>query len=128
MLNNCTLMGRLTHTPKLKTTQNSNNFVKFSLAAARPGVTADGEKITDFIYCIAWNNTAEFICKHLKKGEPIIIDGRIETGQYEDKQGNKRKVYEVIVNNVNFYALKKGEPQNTESTYILEESDSDLPF
>ena len=65
-------MGRFTHTPELKTTVNNNEVVKFSLAVGRSKTTADGEKITDFIDCVAWNRTAEFICKHFKKGEPII--------------------------------------------------------
>ncbi len=125
MLNNFSCMGRFTHTPELKTTVNNNEVVKFSLAVGRSKTTADGEKITDFIDCVAWNRTAEFICKHFKKGEPIIVDGRLETRQYEDKQGNKRKAFEVIVKEVNFCAFKKNDEQDVD---LIDTSDEDLPF
>ena len=118
-------MGRVTHTPELKTTPNGNNVVKFSFAVGRFKTTADGEKITDFIDCVAWNKTAEFICKHFKKGDPIIVEGRLETRGYEDKKGNKRKACEVIVREVNFCAFKKNEEQNLD---LIEDSDGDLPF
>lgn len=125
MLNNFSCMGRFTHTPELKTTVNNNEVVKFSLAVGRPRATADGEKQADFIDCVAWNKTAEFICKHFKKGEPIIIDGKLETRQYEDKQGIKRKIYEVVVREVNFCAFKKSDEQNLN---LIEDLDGDLPF
>lgn len=128
MLNSCVFMGRITHTPELKTTQNGNYMFKFSLAVCRPKAGLNGEKITDFIDCISWDKTAEFICKYFKKGDPIIVEGRLKTRQYEDQQGNKRKAYEIIVNNANFCAFKKDEPQNAESIDILDESDIDLPF
>ncbi len=125
MLNSCILMGRFTHNPELKTITSSNNTVKFSLAVTRFKATTNFENKTDFIDCMAWNNTAEFICKYFKKGDPIIVEGRPETKQYEDKQGNKRKTYEVIVNNVNFCAFKKDEVQSTDT---FEDLDNDLPF
>lgn len=125
MLNNCILMGRLTHTPELKTTTNGNDVVRFCLAVERSKTTADGEKQTDFIDCVAWNKTAEFICKYFKKGEPIIAEGRLETRGYEDKQGNKRKACEVIIREVNFCAFKKNDEQDID---LLDTSDEDLPF
>lgn len=125
MLNNFSCMGRFTHTPELKTTVNNNEVVKFSLAVGRSKATADGEKVTDFIDCVAWNNTAEFICRYFRKGDPIIIDGQLETRNYEDKQGNKRKAYEVIVREVHFCAFKKNEEQNLD---LIEDFDGDLPF
>ena len=74
-------------------------------------------------YCVAWNKTAEFIVKYFKKGEPILIDGKLETRQYEDKQGIKRKIYEVVVREVYFCAFKKSDEQN-----LIEDLDGDLPF
>ena len=125
MLNNFSCMGRLTHTPELKTTTNGNDVVRFCLAVARPKTTTDGEKQTDFIDCVAWNKTAEFICKYFKKGEPIIVEGRLETRGYEDKQGNKRKACEVVVREVNFCTFRKNAEQDTN---LIEDSDEDLPF
>ena len=125
MLNNFSCMGRFTHAPELKTTPNGNNVVKFSLAVGRSKTTADSEKTADFIDCVAWNKTAEFIVKYFKKGEPIIIDGKLETRQYEDKQGIKRKIYEVVVREVNFCAFKKSDEQNLN---LIEDLDGDLPF
>ncbi len=125
MLNNFSCMGRFTHTPELKITPNGNNVVKFSLAVGRSKTTADSEKTADFIDCVAWNKTAEFICKHFKKGEPVIIDGRFETREYEDKQGIKRKAYEVVVREVNFCAFKRNEETDID---LLDVSNEDLPF
>lgn len=125
MLNNFSCMGRFTHTPELKTTPNGNNVVKFSLAVGRSRATADGEKQADFIDCVAWNKTAEFICQHFKKGDPIIIDGRLESRSYEDKQGIKRKIFEVVVREVHFCAFKKNEEQNLD---LIDDLDGDLPF
>ena len=133
MFNNYILMGRLTHPPKLKATPNGNNVVKFSLAVGWSKTTTDGEKQTDFIDCVAWNKTAEFICKYFKKGEPIIVEGRLETRQYEDKQGNKRKASEVIVREVNFCASKNNKDEQSEQKTELPKEDDlleyqDLPF
>ena len=125
MMNNFSCMGRFTHTPELKTTPNGNSVVKFSLAVGRPRATTEGEKQTDFIDCVAWNKTAEFICKYFQKGSPIIINGRFETRGYEDKQGIKRKSYEVVVREVYFCAFKKSEEQDID---LISASDEDLPF
>lgn len=125
MLNNCILMGRFTYNPELKTTQSDVNVVKFSLAVSRPRAGPEKEREADFIDCVAWDKTAEFICKYFKKGDPIIINGRLESKQYEDKQGNKRKTCEVIVKEVNFCAYKKDKQQYIGLNDNLNES---LPF
>lgn len=136
MLNTIVLMGRLTHSPEVKTLKDTDiKVTKFCLAVERDRAT-DKEKVTDFIDCVAWRNTAEFIGKYFNKGSPIIVEGRIETRQYEDKQGNKRKAFEVNVKNVNFCAFKREEAQSKdkEETDTKNEnmedllSNEDLPF
>lgn len=136
MLNICTLMGRFTHSPELRTTKNGKNVMRFSLAVSRRRTNSEGQREVDFIDCIAWNTTAEFIAKYFKKGEPIIVLGSLETRQYEDRQGNKRKACEVIVREVNFCAFKKNDDtqneaenaENGENEDFTDVLDDDLPF
>ena len=133
MLNICTLMGRFTHTPKVRTTKSGVNIMRFSLAVSRQRTNSEGQREVDFIDCIAWDTTAEFIAKYFKKGEPIIVLGSLETRQYEDRQGNKRKACEVIVREVNFCAFNKkdddqNEAENAENEDFTDVLDDDLPF
>lgn len=121
MLNSCVLMGRFVHSPEVRKTSGENVLTKFSIAVNRK----PGNEGVDFIDCIAWNKTAEFICKYFKKGDPIIVQGKIETNQYEDKQGNKRKKYEVVVREIDFCLSKKTEKQDSA---VELDSDDDLPF
>ena len=136
MLNTVVLMGRLTDEPNIKSLDSDKKVMKFCLAVERSQTSKNEERKTDFIDCIAWEKTAEFISKYFQKGDAVIVEGRIETRQYEDKQGNKRKSVYVLVNNVNFCALKKGEnnqsqekPQksreNNSNNWL---NDEDLPF
>ena len=136
MLNTVVLMGRLTHSPEIKTLDDTNiKVTRFCLAVERD-LAINGVRKSDFIDCVAWRNTAEFIQKYFNKGSPIIVEGRIETRQYEDKQGNKRKAFEVNVKNVNFCAFKREEAQSKdkEETDTKNEnmedllSNEDLPF
>jgi single-strand DNA-binding protein len=106
-------MGRLTHEPELRTTTTDKLVMRFSLAVARSRASPEGVRETDFITCIAWNQTAEFIHKYFTKGDPIAIQGYLQTRSYQDKQGNNRKAWEVIIREVNFCAFKKDESQNT---------------
>lgn len=136
MLNTVVIMGRLTHSPEVKTLNDTDiKVTRFCLAVERD-LAINGVRKSDFIDCVAWRNTAEFIQKYFNKGSPIIVEGRIETRQYEDKQGNKRKAFEVNVKNVNFCAFKKEETQSKdkEETDTKNEnmedllSNEDLPF
>ena len=103
MLNNVTLMGRLVADPELKTTQNGTSVASFRLAVDRnyqpKGAT---EKQADFIPCVAWRQTAEFISKYFTKGRTIAVEGSLQSRNYEDKQGQKRTAIEVIVERVHF--------------------------
>ena len=136
-MNNVILLGRLTAAPELKTTTSGNNVTTFNIAVDRRFSGKDGERQTDFITCVAWRNTAEFITKHFKKGEPIAIQGELQTRKYEDKHGNKRVAVEVQVNDARFVPTNNSgnndsTPQysNASNNDFAEISgiDDDLPF
>ena len=102
----------------MKHTQNEKAFTRFTVAVDRP--TKQGEeKQADFINVVAWNKTAEFVCKYFSKGQRIALTGTIRTGSYTDKGGDKRYTFEVWANNVEFCESKKEatpvENQNQES-------------
>ena len=102
MLNTITLQGRFTETPVLKTTNNGAAVTAFTLAVPRDYKTKDGQEITDFITCVAWEKKAEFITRNFARGEMTTISGSLETRKYEDSNGNKRTAYEVKVEKVYF--------------------------
>ena len=106
MLNVVALLGRLTADPELKTTTNGNMVTTFTLAVNRSFVGQNGERQADFIDIVAWRATAEFVTKYFKKGQMMALQGSLQTRTYEDKQGNKRKVTEVVADNVHFCTPK----------------------
>lgn len=106
MINNVVLMGRLTAAPELKTTQSGISTVRFSVAVERRYNKQGEERQTDFVDCVAWRQTAEFVSKYFNKGSMIAVIGSIQTRSYEDKNGNKRKAVEVQVENVSFCGSK----------------------
>ena len=132
MLNKTVLMGRLTHAPELKTTQNGVSVLSFSLAVDRRFRGQNNEKVTDFINCVAWRGTAEFISKFFAKGDLIAITGEIQTRDYTDRDGNKRTAFEVIADEAHFCGGKNnnGAGANTETADFTEltDFDGDLPF
>ena len=105
MLNIAVIMGRLTATPELKTTNNGINVTSFSVAVDRR-YQSGGERQTDFINCVAWRHTAKFICDYFRKGQMIAINGSFQQRSYNDQNGNKRTVYEIVVDNANFCGSK----------------------
>lgn len=114
MINNVTLMGRLTGAPELKTTQSGLSVTSFCIAVDRR-FQQNGERQTDFINCVAWRNTAEFISKYFNKGDQIAVVGEIQTRKYQDNSGNTRVAFEVIVNQASFCGGKNGDG-NTDNT------------
>lgn len=115
-MNTTALIGRFTTDPELKTTQNGVSVTSFCLAVDRKYQPSGEEKKVDFIDCVAWRNTAEFISKYFSKGSMIAIEGEIQTRTYTDKNGNNRKATEVLVNNVSFCGSKS--ENNTGNTPI----------
>lgn len=126
MLNNITIMGRLTKDPELKITSNDVKFCPFSVAVDREY----GEKKTDFINCIAWRGTAEFINKYFAKGQMICCEGRMENNPYEDKEGKKRDSWGVNVSSVHFCGSKSESGDVKPVSVEWEElpDDGELPF
>jgi len=109
MLNSAVLMGRLTADPELRHTTNDIAVTSFTIAHDRP-FKSGGEKQTDFIDCVSWRNTAEFIAKYFSKGNMIAVDGSLQTRTYTDKNGNNRKAVEIVVNNAHFCESKNSTP------------------
>ena len=107
MLNVVALQGRLTADPELKTTPSGVSVCAFALAVDRDYKGADGEKQTDFINCVAWRGTAEFICKYFAKGQMMTLKGQVQTRRYTDKDGNKRTAFEILAEGVNFCGSKE---------------------
>ena len=86
------LLGRLTATPELKTTQSGVSVTSFSVAVDRTYQPKGAERQTDFINCVAWRNTAEFLCRYFQKGQRIALQGSLQSRSYTDKNGNNRTV------------------------------------
>lgn len=132
MINNVTILGRLTATPELKTTQSGNSVTSFTVAVDRKYTPTGQERQTDFIECVAWRNTAEFIAKYFSKGDMLAVEGKLQTRLYEDKHGNKRKAVEVVVSNVSFCGSKQqsAEEKPSEAPEDYDELDDigDIPF
>ena len=101
MLNIVALQGRLAADPEQRTTQNGTPVTSFSLAVQRNVKGGDGEYGTDWIDCVAWKGTAEFICKYFQKGQLMAVNGTLQTRSYE-KDGVKRKVTQVVVQSAYF--------------------------
>lgn len=112
MLNKISIMGRLTADPELRTTQSAKSVASFTVAVDRDFKGPNGEKETDFINCVAWQGTAEFISKYFQKGSMAVISGRLQTRKYETQDGQKRTATEVIAENVYFGGAKKDEANN----------------
>lgn len=106
MINNVVLMGRLVATPELRNTQTGVAVLSFTIAVDRSFAKAGEQRQADFIDCVAWRNTAEFISKYFQKGSMIAITGSIQTRNYEDKSGNKRKATEIVVDQASFCGSK----------------------
>ena len=96
MLNRVVLMGRLVREPELRNTSSNTPVTSFTIACERDFKGNDGEKVTDFIDCVAWRGTAEFVGKYFSKGRMIVVDGSLQTRKWEDKDHNKRTATEVI--------------------------------
>lgn len=140
MLNHITIMGRLTADPELRRTGTGKAVVSFTIACDKPGK----DNGASFIPCVAWEKTGEFIGKYFTKGSAIVLEGRIESRQYESKEGQKRTVIELAASQAHFCG-KKEETTSNDSGYtgfvpnnsvpapaqnfaMLEDDEMQLPF
>lgn len=137
MINNVVLMGRLTADPELKNTATGVEVCSFCIAVDRKYQSKDSEKQTDFINMVAWRQTAAFITKYFRKGQMIAIEGSIQTRSYEDKEGKKRTVFEVLADNVSFCGSKSESSADKSVSYAevaaqanidVDANEDDLPF
>lgn len=143
MLNHITAMGRLTKDPELRYTQNQVSVASFTIACDRDYSGQGQEKQTDFIDCVAWRSTSEFVKKYFSKGRMIIVSGRLQSRKWTDKDNNKRTSWEIVADNCYFGDSKKdgdssGSTYNEQQAYNnmqqqsqfqeLDEDDGDLPF
>ncbi len=136
MLNVGVIMGRLVAQPELRVTGNKTSVISFTVAVERDYVQ-NGERQTDFIDCVAWRQTAEFLSRNFRKGDMIAVNGRIQTRTYEDSSGKRQKRTELIAESINFCGNKgTSAPRSTDTAQIGEEyevqevpdSDEHLPF
>ena len=108
MLNHITIMGRLTRDPELRRTGSGVAVASFTVAVDRDfGGRDGGERETDFIDCVAWRQTGEFVSKYFTKGSMIVVSGRLQIRGWTDKDGNKRRTAEVVADNVYFGESKR---------------------
>lgn len=129
-MNKAILMGRLTRDPETRYTQTSNTQVTSFTLAVNRRFAKEGQPNADFINIIAWSKTAEFVSKYFKKGQQVGVIGRIQTRNYDDEQGQKHYVTEVVAEEVYFADTKKEESTSApgeENPYEISDS-SDLPF
>ena len=114
MLNHIVIMGRLTRDPELRRTGTGIAVASFSVAVDRDfGGRDGGERETDFIDCVAWRTTGEFVSKYFTKGSMIVVSGRLQIRGWTDKDGNKRRSAEVVADNVYFGESKRSAEGNS---------------
>ena len=149
MLNHIVIMGRLVRDPELRFTQSNTPVTSFTLAVDRDfGKSESGDKQTDFIDCVAWRSTAEYINKYFTKGRMVVVSGRLQLREWIDKNENKRRNAEVVVDNIYFgdsrrdgenhpassqssssgFDFGPGRSADTPSPFEELEDDGELPF
>ena len=126
-MNRITLIGNLTKDPELSNTSSGISVCRFTLAVARRFANADGTKTTDFINIVAWRELGENCNKYLKKGNKCAVSGYLQSRTYENKDGVKVLVWEVVADEVEFLTPKQATTNDTELEPV-EVDDDDLPF
>ena len=124
MLNQISIMGRMTRDPELRSTQSGKSVASFTLAVERDFKSQSGEKETDFVDCVSWGQTGEFVSKYFTKGSMAIVNGRLQLRDWTDKEGNKRRSAEIVVSSVYFGESKRAQDTEFKTTV----PDGDLPF
>ncbi len=151
MINRTILVGRLTKDPELRYTSSNLAVVKFTLAVNRTFTGPSGEREADFIQCVVWRKQAENLARYVKKGSLVGVEGRIQTGSYDDKDGIRKYTTEVVCDSVQFLEPKSHgnndtdehgsqeyqrsyqkndyeKPKKQESTPTIDVAEDDLPF
>ena len=148
MINRVVLVGRITRDPETQQTNTGIPYVRFSLACNRPFKDQNGERQADFINCIAWRNQAEFLRNFVRKGNQLAVEGRIQTNNYTDANGNNRQAFDILVESVSnlepvsrndgyqpqppfgngFQPVSQNSFQSGSQSVEFEVSEDDLPF
>lgn len=109
MLNIVAVMGRLVADPEMRQTGTGKSVASFRIACDRGRKGANGQSQTDFLDVVAWERTADFVCKYFQKRSLIIVDGKLQSRRYQDKNGNDRTAIEIVANNINFAGSKNND-------------------
>lgn len=136
MLNRIVIAGRMVADPEYRTTNSGTPVASFRLACDRDFKDKQtGERGVDWVSCVAWRNTADFVRNYFTKGRMAIVEGRLQTRQYQDKDGNKRTATEVVADSVYFGDSKKDNDSGYQPDYQppqhfedVDDEDKDLPF
>ena len=148
MVNRVVLVGRITRDPETQTTNTGVPYVRFSVACNRPFKNEQGERVADFINCIAWRQQADFLTRFVRKGNQIAVEGRIQTNNYTDANGNSRQAFDILVETVSnlepaskndgyqpqppfgngFQPVSQNSFQSGNQSVEFEVSEDDLPF
>ena len=136
MLNHITIMGRITKDIELRRTGAGVAVASFTVAVDRDFKDSNGQKETDFIDCVAWRQTGEFVDRNFSKGKMIVVSGRLQKRKWEDKNGNKRETAEIVAENVYFGDSKPSVGEKYEAAMggqtqdyaVVDGDDGDLPF
>ena len=132
MLNKIILMGRLTRDPELRHTQSGTAVASFSLAVDRDFKSQSGDRETDFIDIVAWRGTGDFVSRYFTRGRMAVVEGRLQMRDWTDRDGAKRRSYEVVADNVYFGDSKRAASESDttagEFRELGEDEEGEMPF
>ena len=126
-MNKIMLIGRLTKDPELRYTQSGSAVASFTLAVNRRFANQNGEREADFINCVAWQKSAEFVANYFKKGQQMALEGRLQVRSYDDNDGNRNWVTEVVAEQIEFCGGKGSDEKKLFGEEVVFDG-SDLPF
>ena len=127
-MNRVVLVGRLTAKPELRYTSSNVPYARFSIAVNRTFANAQGERQADFINVIIWRKQAENVCNFLDKGSLVSLEGRLQSGSYDDKDGNKRYTLEVVADSVQFLESRAQRQAASQSTVVAPAPSEPSPY
>lgn len=127
-MNRVCIMGRMTRDPELRRTQSGVSVTSFTIAVDDDFKGKDGEKKAHFFDCIAWRNTAEFVCQYFGKGRMVVVDGKLQTRDWEAKDGSKRKTVEIVADSVYFGDSKRNDEAPRSDGFIDIYDEENVPF
>lgn len=140
MINHAILCGRLTKNPELRKTADNKSIASFSIAVNRDYKDSSGNKATDFFDCVCWDGKADFVNKYVKKGMLVVVDGRLQTNRWKDKNDITRVSYDVVIDNIQLadsshnsdnntsYTASYNQKPSTSQSVLRDDDEEDTPF